>query len=334
MFTAYSFSISFLKLDVWSPSTVAVDDEATLTYKSGEEVIAVASFKVTATDKATTYYLAVPGETLEGEQTLTYKSGSNEKSITLSATKAAFTAGKTYKKEVSFLDTSKEFVINTTTKTKPWFGSGDYYEAVQDDFNNETTPNPTLKLNVDLNTGWGTGNDDIIITRKDGVFDLNGHKLYQIYVKNDVLGSAVTVKNGTITHDFEGGGTTESLARFYGTVILENMTVEQTLYSDGHALVIKGGTYNTVINETDSGKGYPGTVTIYDGKFSVLSASKVSGVETGTFILKGGKYKQDVMSITVNDGTERHLCVLADGYSFKANTDSDSAEYPYIVVKD
>ena len=99
----FSVNTSILKFKVQAPDDVNANDEATLTYKTGDTELAKATFTVDAS-RINTVYMAVPAGQYTGEQTLNYKSGSTNMSKTLSATKASFTAGKTYSKSMFFGD--------------------------------------------------------------------------------------------------------------------------------------------------------------------------------------------------------------------------------------
>lgn len=92
---------SMMKLTVSAPDGVSEGAEATLTYKSGTTELAKASFTV-GTNGINTIYLTVPAGEYTGEQTLVYHSGEVEETETLSDTQAAFLAGQTYSKPVSF----------------------------------------------------------------------------------------------------------------------------------------------------------------------------------------------------------------------------------------
>lgn len=98
-----SVNTSMLKFTVFAPNGVTEGtDGATLTYKSGETVLAKATFTV-GSGSQNTIYMAVPAGKYSGEQTLVYKSGESEGSKILSSTHANFTAGQTYSKELTYV---------------------------------------------------------------------------------------------------------------------------------------------------------------------------------------------------------------------------------------
>lgn len=70
---------------------------------SGETELAKVAFTV-GTVEASTIYMAVPAGQYTGAQTLVYKCGAKEVSRTLSASKATFTPGQTFSKQVDFDD--------------------------------------------------------------------------------------------------------------------------------------------------------------------------------------------------------------------------------------
>ena len=178
-------------------------------------------------------------------------------------------------------------------------------------FNNAaSTPTPTLHFNTDYGDG-------LTITRANGIVDFNGHSANELFIKNNVLGESITLQNGTIGPkpiDGESGTSTS----FKGTVILENMTVNGRIYTDGHAYVINSGTYYLVQN--DYRTGYPSTVVINGGKFREFYST------TGQYTIYGGKYS--FYPSNSNNVT------IPSGYSVKSNTDNDAATYPWIVSAD
>ena len=152
-------------------------------------------------------------------------------------------------------------------------------------------------------------------TCTEGEIDMNGHSSSKdLFIQNNVLGKTITIKNGTVTGTDGAGGFNDY---YNGTVVLENMTVTGRVWTDGHPYVINGGTYAEIINDINANT--PGTVTIYDGKFSQLG-NWGSG---GTFTLYGGKYAINPSSLA--------YCTIPSGYSVQSNTDSDSGTYPWVV---
>ena len=98
----FSVNNSILKFAISAPEGLAADDDATLTYKSGETELAKASFKVGPRGMKT-IYMAVPSGSYSGEQTLVYKSGEyTTVTKTLSSTHANFAVGQTYSKTLYF----------------------------------------------------------------------------------------------------------------------------------------------------------------------------------------------------------------------------------------
>ena len=175
---------------------------------------------------------------------------------------------------------------------------------------NAAEPIPTPKLYFETSGIYG-----VYLTRASGIVDFNGQSLPELFIQNNVEGESITLQNGTIgTNPIDGASGTGTY--FKGTVIMENMTVNGRIFTDGHAFIIISGTYNDYIYcDTDSG--YPGTTTIYGGYFTSLGFW--SGTH-GTFILYGGKYK---------NRPDDSWC--AEGYAVKSNTDADSGTYPWVV---
>ena len=110
---------------------------------------------------------------------------------------------------------------------------------------------------------------------------------------------------------------------FGGKVLLENVDVNDGIWTDGHDLTINGGTVIRIEHKKSAST--PGKLTIQDGCFGEIYryVDKYGGADDGSvFILKGGKYK-------VRPG--QRWC--PDGYKVAANTGSDKEDYPYVVVE-
>ena len=206
-------------------------------------------------------------------------------------------------------------------------------------FNATKAENPVLVFPQNDNsiTGWRT------ITRDDGVIDMNGSSLGGFYVQNDDANKSITVKNGTVS---QFDGKTDWLDFYNGVVVLENMTVTSKLWTDGSRYKLYGTRYNSIENYKANDKGQ-GIVEIYDGLIGNTTDTN-GGINTsgdphnytptgggaatthprGTYVLYGGKY-----TAKAKEWFDTHPS-CASGYSFKSNTGSDAATYPWIVSKD
>lgn len=189
-------------------------------------------------------------------------------------------------------------------------------------FNNESNANPVLQFTSDISTAV----HGFVISRSNGIVDLNRYTLFHINLRNNIVGQSVTIKNGTISGDsyydnaIDGmGGWTDF---FKGTVILENLTVQNGIYTDGHEYIIQSGNYQTIHHGTSNG--CPGKLIIYGGYFNkTIQGSLQGSAVVGTYELYGGKYAVR---------PENSWC--ATGYCVKDNTDDDKATYPWIVGKE
>ena len=76
------------------------DNNATLEYKSGNTVLACASFA--EVDGDNTIYLTIPAGNYSGKQTLVYSCGAMSTTYTLTFSNANFAAGQTYSKDIEF----------------------------------------------------------------------------------------------------------------------------------------------------------------------------------------------------------------------------------------
>jgi hypothetical protein len=163
---------------------------------------------------------------------------------------------------------------------------------------------------------------------QDGVFDMNGHSVNRVFWMQNDSGS-ITIRNGTFTQTGDCfDGKTGFADGYGGTVILENMTVKGTLWTDSHPYVIRSGDYNQIRNMkkntvTSAGSG---TVTIEGGTFKSFYNYSSSGWTYGDYYISGGKFAFDPTT-----GTN---VTIVSGYHVESNTDSDSSTYPYKVVAD
>ena len=166
------------------------------------------------------------------------------------------------------------------------------------------TPNSRIELYGDLSA--------TVTFTKEGVIDLKGHSSSEgIRFQNNEIEQTIIVKNGTIRFLDGAPGSSDY---FKGTVVLENLTVPNDVWTDGHAYIINGGTYASIQNYKNSAS--PGTVTIYGGNFTALHSNG-----GGTYTLYGGHYTQNPSSLD--------FCTIPSGYSV---VNHGSGTYPYEVV--
>lgn len=251
-----------------------------------------------------------PGEA--ADYVFTVASNDNYNTYTLTRTGKALSAGKMY--NFPALDVTGD---GNWAVSKGFKATAADLSTVVAAFNASAEVNPVLYLADDISVS-------ITITRDDGIIDLDGHNISQsMFIQNNVEGKEITIRNGTISAGIDGkAGQGDYYA---GTLILENLTVTGTIWNDGHAYFINGGTYNQI--ELKKNASTPGTITINDGYFGGIYRyiDNYGGSDDGSkFILKGGKYKNKNTTNKLDDW-------CASGYSVKANTDDDKATYPYIV---
>gem|GEM_PF-881104 len=185
--------------------------------------------------------------------------------------------------------------------------------TVPDQFNAYSGLNPKLIVQEDIS-------QMITITRAEGEIDLNGHSVTGFYLQNTDPEKTVTIKNGTVTFGIDGKDGQSDY--FGGKVLLENVNVNDGIWTDGHDLTINGGTVIRIEHKKSAST--PGKLTIQDGCFGEVYryVDKYGGEDNSTIILYGGKYK-------IRPATG--WC--ADGYKVAANTGSDKEDYPYVVVE-
>ena len=153
-------------------------------------------------------------------------------------------------------------------------------------FNYASEVNPTWQLDSDIE-------ENIEITRDDGVIDLNGHTITgNVLLQNNDPDKTVTIKNGTITGELDGA---PGWNDFYkGKVVLENVNVGGTIWTDGHDYTIKSGIYNGIIYALKDAE-TTGKTTITGGTFNGSVAAGFTdwgqNVAAGTFSISGGTFK-------------------------------------------
>ena len=163
---------------------------------------------------------------------------------------------------------------------------------------------------------------------QDGVFDMNGHSVNRVFWMQNTEGS-ITIRNGSFTQTSDCfDGKTGFADGYGGTVILENVNVNGILWTDSHPFIIRSGDYNQLRNMrkntvTSAGSG---TITIEGGRFKSFYNYNNSGWTLGDYYISGGKFAFDPATAT--------NVTIVSGYHKEANTDSDSATYPYRVVAD
>lgn len=161
-------------------------------------------------------------------------------------------------------------------------------------------------------------------TAENGVLDLNGYSHNGCFFIQNNDGGTIIVRNGTMSSTGDCfDGTPGYGSSFGGKIILENLTVNGVLWTDGHEFEIRSGTYNTIHNMYKTGS--PGLVTIKGGFFNLQPvAFSYSGWNKGNYVIEGGKFKVDPRlgeNITI-----------AAGYEVISNPDDDAATYPFKVV--
>ena len=189
-------------------------------------------------------------------------------------------------------------------------------DAIVAAFNATPADNPTLTLTGDIKSS-------ITITRADGIIDFNGYTVSEnMFLQNDVAGKTLTLRNGTLSKELDGKAGWSDF--FAGTVVLDKMTINGTIYTDGHAFEIISGNYTSSIeNYTTTGK--PGTVVIKGGCFLGKYETNGDKYVKGTYTLYGGKFANKPIN-------SNQSC--ATGYSVKDNPGDDAGTYAYIVSAD
>ncbi len=257
--------------------------------------------------------LAIKVETTDGlEQTKTLKTGEK------------VTVGRSMITDITLAFNNISPIIVTANSSN--------LAAQVDAFNAATTDNPTLLLTEDINYSG-----DIIITRKNGVIDLGGHSLnfgdHWLYLQNDVSGESITIKNGSLGNRIDGLNTPKD---YFGTVILEDITLTGEIFTDGHLYELINVNYTYISSPTISRfenyasspenlSIYPCMAIIRGGKYNCRFHHNGDAWPKGKTTIYGGKFADDPSAIA--------NVTIPEGYSVRANTDADKVTYPYIVEK-
>ena len=209
--------------------------------------------------------------------------------------------------------TVKDVTVGRYITSTIEFNSSNASTAINN-FNN--TPRSKLLFTSDYS-------HDLTVTRAEGEIDLNGHtSTMAFFTQNNQYGYSLTIKNGTLKGVDGAGGWNDW---YSGTLIFDNVTMHESLWTDGHDVIIKSGTYSAVQNYKRGDT--PGTVTIYGGNISAFNTTGVSApTYHGTYTLYGGKYAFDPRGITA------YTVIIPTGYAVQDNTDSDAGTYPWKVV--
>lgn len=171
-------------------------------------------------------------------------------------------------------------------------------------------------LTWDANASW-----DKTFTAENGTLNLNGHTHSGCFYLQNQSGT-ITICNGTISGTDGASGFNDS---FGGKIILENLTITGTLWTDGHEFEIRSGTYGQINNTILNSAPTSGLITIKGGFFkNQFNHNPSSGWSKGSFLIEGGKFKYDPTASS-------YPVTIAAGKSVQTNTDSDAATYPYVV---
>lgn len=311
---AFGVNTSILKFTVLAPNDVTTGTTGvTLTYNSGETALAKATFTV-GTNGVNTVYMAVPAGQYSGEQTLVYKSGATEVSRTLSTTKANFTPGQTYSKEVIF-DNATHLDKMTTdyTATNGEILTGKLGSDVKISIADGATV--TLRgVTIDGKdfdeffcdwAGITCLGDATIILAEGSTNSVKGfrHDNPGIFVPKD---KTLTIRGtGSLNVSAHDGGA----------------GIGSGNYKDGGNIVIKGG--NITANGGDDcpgiggGNNYGscGTITITGGTVNATGGDGGAGIGSGT---NGTCGKITITGGTVNATGGRFAAGIGSGYSYQS----------------
>ena len=216
--------------------------------------------------------------------------------------------------------------ISMTTIYQTYEANSSNWLSVLGSFNAEPTPNPILVLTGDITIN-GEGS---VISRANGTLNLNGHTIHwsetnthALFLRNNVLGESLTIKNGTIEAPVDGNiGWSDW---YCGTVIFEDITFKREVFFDGHLCELTNVNFaaGSMFENYTGGSGNPGLVIINSGKFNCAFHANGNYATKGLTTIYGGKFSTNPSSIA--------NVTIPEGYTIKSNTDSDSGTYPWVV---
>ena len=323
---------SIMKFHVTAPDGVLQGSVgATLTYRSNGVDIARATFTVGA-DYENTIYISIPAGNYSGEQALVYQYGDVEESRVLSASRASFTAGQTYSKNVAFsnairLDT---LTVNYTAQNGDWL-TGTLANKVKVTIASGATV--TLK-NVSINAdgswsgedwnvwpGIGCEGDATIVLAEGTTSTVRGISDYYsgIYVPTN---HTLTLRGPGTLNAF-GGSWSAGIGASYdercGNIVIESGTINATGGSESGAgigntvgkacgdITITGGNVNATgladgapgigAGENAGPWGSCGKITITGGTITATGGAWAAGI--------GGGQETEIGAITITTGITR-----------------------------
>jgi hypothetical protein len=216
--------------------------------------------------------------------------------------------------------------ISMTTIYKTYEANSSNWLSVLGSFNAEPTPNPILVLTGDITIN-GEGS---VISRANGTLNLNGHTIHwsetnthALFLRNNVLGESLTIKNGTIEAPVDGN--IGWYDWYCGTVVFENITFKNDVFFDGHLCELTNVDFaeGSRFENYTGGTGNPGLVIINSGKFNCTFHANGNIATKGATTIYGGKFSTNPSSIA--------NVTIPEGYAVKSNTDADSGTYPWVV---
>lgn len=302
----FSINTSMMKFTI--DASGLTEGEATLSYNSGDVMLASSTFTI-ASDGKNTVYMTIPANHYTGAQTLHYVSTANsiDATATLSDTQATFVPGQTYRKSFMLLHSATGAITVNDGVTLFGTGGTNTYLTIADD--------ATVNLiGVSINT---SGQYAAITCAGDATINLRGtntvqasHDYYPgIYIPSLSLLSI----GGTGSLTATGGEKAASIGSGYnsscGKITINGGTVTATggdgagigsgMFGSCDNITINGGTVTATGGYgAGIGSGFSGScddITIKGGTVMATSVNKASGIGCGCVGSCG--------AITIDDGT-------------------------------
>ena len=312
----FSINTSMMKFTI--DASGLTEGEATLSYNSGDVMLASATFTI-ASDGRNTVYMTIPANHYTGAQTLHYVSATNsiDATATLSDTQATFIPGQTYRKSFMLLHSATGAITVNDGVTLFGTGGTNTHLTIADD--------ATVNLiGVSINT---SGLHAAITCAGDATINLRGTNTvkasHDYYPGIFIPSLSLLSFGGSGSLTAIGGNASAGIGSGYnsscGKITINGGTVTATggdgagigsgMFGSCDNITINGGTVTATGGYgAGIGSGFSGScddLTIKGGTVIATSVNNASGIGCGYFGSCG--------AITIDDGT-----VTATGGKYSA----------------
>ena len=343
----FSINTSMMKFTI--DASGLTEGEATLSYNSGDVMLASATFTI-ASDGKNTVYMTIPANHYTGAQTLHYVSASNsiDATATLSDTQATFIPGQTYRKSFMLLHSATGAITVNDGVTLFGTGGTGTYLTIADD----ATVN-LIGVNINTSAAYAA-----ITCAGDATINLRGTNTVKssldnypgIFIPSLCLLSIGGSGSLTATGGEKAAGIGSGYNSSCGKITINGGTVTATggdgagigsgMFGSCDNITINGGTVTATGGYgAGIGSGFSGScddITIKGGTVIATSINKASGIgcgfsgfcdiitiDDGTVTATGGMYSAGIgcSSIAPTDNSNVTYCgdIFINGGTITAN---------------